>query len=179
MAAETTTLVATEDAEAVAAAEQAEQDSTGEHIVGFGCQSADRVFLAAVPGQRHAPYTLTIQCPGCGKSHAIKAMPRPRRPRDEIAISVEPPAAPDPDDPTTLKGRQQVSDAAILEALPEQDTPALEVARALGYAGAKAGALIKRCRLLNERAEAKGERPPVVLTITRPGVPALLRRGTI
>ncbi len=84
-------------------------------------------------------------------------------------------AAPDPD-PTKLRGRQQVSDAAILDAVPDQDTPAAEVSTVLGYH--KAQALIARMRRMNARAETKGEPPPFgIERVLEPGRPYVIRRA--
>jgi hypothetical protein len=140
-----------DDEELVAAAVQAEEDANGEHVAGFGCQSADRVFLAAVPGQRHRPYTLTIpQCPGCGKSHEIKAMPRPRKLSDEIAVSVDPPDDPTP--PTAGPRNAPKSDADVLAAIPDDWAPVTDVAVALGYGNRMS--LVNRLREMRERGAA-------------------------
>lgn len=146
---------APEDGEAIAAAEQAEQDAVGEHVVGYGCRVADRVYLAAGPGQRHRPYPLTIaDCPGCGNPHQIIAMPRPRRPHDEIVLTFDPP-------PLTAqrktKGTRSAakSDAEIVAAVPAEWTPALQVAEALDYGNYKA--FRNRLREMRKRADAKGE----------------------
>lgn len=126
-----TTAAEPDDAELADAEALAERDATGEHVAAFGCRDADRVFLAAVPGQRRRGYTLTIpECPGCGEPHEIAAMPRPRRPQDEIAVSVEPPA-----DPAPADGERPVmkSDPEVLAAIPDDWTAPSEVAEALGY----------------------------------------------
>lgn len=147
---EVATLTAPDDAEVMAAAEQAEQDATGEHVVGYGCRAADRVFLAAVPGQRHQAYTLTIPtCPGCGETHEVKAMPRPRRPRDEIAVSADPP--PDPT-PPPAKGAPRAapkSDADVLGAISDDWTLVTEVAETLGYTNR--GSFVNRLREMRQR----------------------------
>jgi hypothetical protein len=152
-----------DDAELIAAAEQAEQDATGEHVVAFGCWDADRVFLAAVPGQRRLPYTLTVPaCPGCGKSHEIKAMPRPRKSADEIAISVDAPAEPEAG-PTPKK-----SEPEVLAAIPTDWTPVADVAKALGYRNR--GSFTNRLREMRQRGAA------IETSRKRRGAPMFVRR---
>jgi hypothetical protein len=144
MAAELTTTL--EDSEAAAAAAQAEQDATGEHVVGYGCLAADRVFLALVPGQRHQVYNLAIpQCPGCDESHTVKAMPRPRRPHDVIAVSVDPPVT------GQSKGLRSSpkSDTDVCAAIPEEWTLVTDMATTLGYGNR--GSLVNRLREMRQR----------------------------
>jgi hypothetical protein len=152
-----------DDSEVIAAAEQAEQDATGEHVVGFGCQKADRVFLAAVPGQRHRHYNLTIpECPGCGGEHIVLAQPRPRSLTDEIAIQVEAPRVV-PETGDDGPGRRQVSDQMILDAIPAGAAHRLvTVAAKLEYSTTTP--LMRRVRRMISRAEEKGETPPLKLT---------------
>lgn len=146
-------LIARRDAtEAERAEAQAEQDASGEHIVGFGCKSADRVFLAAVPGQRRRHYTLTIpQCPGCDQLHEVKAIPRPRKLTDEIAVSVEAPEDPTPRDGGSERAAPK-SDADVLAAIPADWTPVAEVAETLGYTNR--GSFVNRLREMRERGAA-------------------------
>jgi hypothetical protein len=161
--------LAPDDAEAVAAAAQAEQDATGEHVVGFGCAVADRVFLAAVSGSRNMPYTLPIpHCPGCGESHEVKAMPRPRKISDEIAITVEP-----PDTPEEAGKRRATpkSDAEVIGAIPDDWTPVTEVAEKLGYANRLS--LINRLREMHERGagiETRREPRSAPMFVRRAGI---------
>jgi hypothetical protein len=157
--------------------------------VGFvGCGRSGRVLRVRVASRRRMH--MRVECPhGCGEHGTTTPMVRPLgdgEPEPELAElppadaptspAADNPAPADPDDPTTLRGRQKVSDVALIAATPEQDTPAVEVARAVGYSGAKAAALVKRCRRMNERAEAKGEAAPFVVTLRR-GCSTLLRRA--
>lgn len=157
-----------DDPEAIAAAEQAEQDATGEHVVAFGCQVADRVFLAAVPGQRRMSYTLAIpQCPGCGGQHEVKAMPRPRRLADEIAVSAEAPA-----DPRPRGGGERAapkSDADVLAAIPGDWTLVTQIAETLGYGNR--GSFVNRLREMRQRSA------PIETRTEHRGAPMFVRRA--
>lgn len=164
------------DSEAIAAAEQAEQDAIGEHVAAFGCRAADRVFLAVIPGQCHKPYPLAIpECPGCGNPHAIIAMPRPRRPHDEIAVSVDPPEDTPKD---SGSGRRQVSDAAIFDAIPVgRDVPAPTVAESVGYAGTTAAySFMRRVKRINAAAVKAGSPEPFNIVPGSGGRPAMISR---
>lgn len=162
------------------AREDREARERGEFIGFLACSHGPgRLLKVALPDERQR---VSVPCPvdGCSDTHQTRdSMPRPRQRGERCDVVIEPPPpnadnpAPDPG-----SGRRQVSDAAILAAVPEQDTPAMEIAAALGYS--KTQPLMKRIRVTNERAEAKGEPAPFVLTIPAvpaPGRPALLRRA--
>jgi hypothetical protein len=153
--------------------------------VGFvGCTRRDRLLRVKVANRNRQ--RMRVECPhGCGEHLTAFSMARPLRDGEEWPDLVEL----SPDEPDTVmrhslkrtpgdpgSGRRQVSDAAILEAIPSEDALAGEVAQALGYRGAKATSLLKRCHRINERAEAKGERPPITVTTHGPGHPTLIRR---
>lgn len=148
--------------EAAAEAEaQAEADAIGEHVVAFGCRIADRVFIGVGPGQRNQSYTLKIpDCPGCGQAHEVTAMPRPRRPHDEISLTIDPPSISESSaPPREPSGRSaSKSDAEIVAAIPAEWTTAKAVAESLGYNSYRS--FTNRLREMRQRAAAKGEAPP-------------------
>jgi hypothetical protein len=142
-------------------------DSSAPPGVGFvGCARRGRLLRVRVASVKRM--RMRVECPhGCGEHDTTTPLARAlRRDEAEPELVEIPPVEdkPDPDNPTALRGRQQVSDAAIFDAIPEQDTAAIEIARALGYTSGKAAGLIKRIRRINERAEAKGERRPIEIT---------------
>lgn len=152
-----------------------------EYIGFFGCPRAG-VLKVRVPGRTEQ--AMRVACPACAEVHiALKPMIRERLPGEEVALIADdtpmdvtsPPPPSPPYDPTVLKGRQRVSDAAILAAIGEQDAPAGEVGRALGYA--RPGELLKRLARMNSRA-AKADIPePFIITRGGRRKPALVRRS--
>jgi hypothetical protein len=159
--------------------EAREARERGEFVGFLACSHGPgRLLKVALPDERQR---VSVPCPvdGCSDTHRTRdSMPRPRQRGERCDVVIEP--SPRADNPTSDpgSGRRQVSDAAILAAVPEQDTPAMEIATALGYS--KTQPLMKRIRVTNERAEAKGEPAPFVLTVpavSAPGRPALVRRA--
>jgi hypothetical protein len=166
------------DAEARAEA-QAEADATSEHVVAFGCRDADRVFTGSAPGDRKNAYKVKIEdCPGCGESHEIVAMPRPRRPHDEISLTIDPPPparSPAGDGYSTRMSPK--SDAQIIAAIPPEWTPYKNIAEALGYPNPKS--FRNRLREMRQRADAKGEPHPFETDSSTAGLKLRAAGGTI
>ena len=139
---------------------QAEADATAEHVVAFGCRAADRVFIAAARGERTQTYKVTIDdCPGCGESHSILAMPRARKASDNVALTFDPPrlttSRPSGESRTRSTSK---SDAQILAAIPAEWTPGNDIAEALGYGNYHS--FRNRLRDMRRRAATKGEPVP-------------------
>lgn len=171
-------LAAREAADAEERAEaQAEADATGEHVAAFGCREADRVFLGAASGQRKQAYKVTIEdCPGCGESHEITAMPRPRRAKDEISFTFEAPplttaSRPAGEPPTRSAAK---SDAQIIAAIPAEWTPGNDIAEALGYGNYKS--FRNRLREMRQRADKQGAPPPFETDSSTNGLKLRARR---
>lgn len=176
---ESTIPAAPDDAELVAAAEQAEQDAARSpaELVGFvGCPKRGGVLKARVSRKVG---TMTVLCPRCRETHfTSKPMVREVLAGELVALIADetpmqigdtPPAT----DPGS--GRRQVSNSAIRAAIPvDRDVPAGEVATELGFAGTDA--LTKRLKRTNERAEDRNEPAPYVLTVST-GKATLVRRA--
>jgi hypothetical protein len=138
-----------------------------EHVVAYGCAHAGRLYRALAPGFANREYQLTIPtCPGCGESHVVKAMPRPRRRGERCDLTLAP-ATTDPG-----ASRRRVSNEEILDAIPSDEVLAAEVAERLGYDRPQ-GLLrrIERNAKLRDQIEVIRHGPgrPITLRRTDPG----------
>lgn len=170
-------LAAPDDDEVLVAAPEAREH--GEFVGFVGCPKVGVLKVRVASKHR---MMMRVACPRCREVHSTST-PMVREVRsgelvtlieDGMSMTVGDNPTPAADESDPGSARRQVSDRAILEAMPEQDTPAIEIARSLGYTSTKATPLIRRIRAINTRAEAKHMRPPIVVTL-RSGCPTLLR----
>lgn len=151
-------------------------DSPAEPGVGFvGCSRARSVLRVRVTNlDRHR---MRVECPnGCGQHMTPDPFGRPLRPDEPEPELVE---LPDPS-PVRERGRERSRehpDAEILAAIPEEWTPAADIAAELGYTNGNS--FTNRLREMRQRAEAKGAPLPIesARSKTRPGGPLMLRRA--
>lgn len=150
-------------------------------FVGFAvCGRRSRILRVRVASR--ARKRMAVTCPhGCGEHVTDNAMPRRLHADEtppelvELPSDEDAPTPPDPDDPTALHGRQTVTDAAILEAMPDRDTLATVVAAAVGYGNSNN--LLRRLHRMNTRAAQAGEAEPFVITARGKGRPTMVRRA--
>jgi hypothetical protein len=172
----------TDPAAAEVAFEDAREDAVERGpFVGFvGCPKL------GVLKVRVASKTVTrmeVACPACGEIHFTpKPMVRAIASGELVTLIAEGVPmevdAPDPDDPTALHGRQSVTDAAILAAVPVgRDVAAAGVAWLAGYEGdSPTNSFTRRLERMNARAEKEGEPPPFVVTPGAPGKASMVRQ---
>jgi hypothetical protein len=110
------------------------------HVLVFGCPRRQRTFraLASGPPPHHtaAPVVTIPTCPGCGGEHTVLDLyGRARRHGEavDVTLAAEAPS-PSSSSAAPSPAPRRVTTDAILAAVPIEDTPAAEVAAALGYA---------------------------------------------
>lgn len=126
------------------------EQATGEYIGFVGCS---RVGLLKVRVNSHEKHVMEVACT-CGEVHTTTdPQIRERRPGEVVTLIEEGAPMTVGDDPAPRKPSKRPapmkSDAAVLAAIPDDWTPATEVAETLGYGNR--GSFINRLREMRER----------------------------
>jgi hypothetical protein len=143
--------------------------SAAAHITHGGCPTRHALVALRVPGPvpdaRAAGRLVRWPCPHCGEEHAtLDTLGRPDDGSVEvdvdlapaIAVDIAPEAPQEAQEPSPAARPTRRASQELRNALPAADTPAGDVAKALGYASAQA--LVKRL-----------DRAPELAIITRGG----------